>query len=77
MKRRRSEERKKRGLGLISVELEREYRAAIENIPVYDLIKFVPKSIDIGSMQLGSLSARCRIIIGAWLEKHGYLSSKK
>ena len=73
MKRRRSEERKKRGLGLISVELEREYRAAIENIPVYDVVKFAPKAIDIGSMQLGSLSARCRIIIGAWLEKNGYL----
>jgi hypothetical protein len=73
MKRRRSEERKKRGLGLISVELEREYRAAIEKIPVYDLIKFAPKSIAIGSMQLGSLSARCRIIIGAWLEQHGYI----
>jgi len=77
VKRCRSEERKKRGLGLISVELERDYRAAIEKIPVYDLVKFAPKTIDIGSMQLGSLSARCRIIIGAWLEKNGYLKDER
>lgn len=74
MKRVRSRERKKRGLGLISVELEQNYREAVEKIPVFDLIKIAPKSIsDIGSMRLGSLSARCRIIIGAWLEANGYL----
>jgi len=74
VKRRRSQERKKRGLGLISVELEKEYRAAIENIPTHDLLKIIPKSIDgVETMKLGSMSARCRIIIGAWLEKNGYL----
>jgi len=73
-KRRRSQERKKRGLGLISVELEGKYRAAIEAIPIHELLKIVPKSIDsVESMRLGSMSARCRIIIGAWLEKNGYL----
>jgi hypothetical protein len=72
-KRRRNLERKKRGLALLSVELEQDYRKALENISVPDLIKIAPKSIDIGSMRLDSLSARCRIIIGSWLEKNGYL----
>lgn len=78
MKRIRSKERRKAGLGLISVELENEYRDAIADIPIHELLKIVPKSISgIETMRLGSLSARCRIIIGSWLEKNGYLKRSK
>jgi hypothetical protein len=72
-KRIRSQERKKLGLGLVSVELEQNSREAIASIPIHDLLKFVSKSTDVESMRMGSLSAKCRIIIGNWLEKHGYL----
>jgi hypothetical protein len=78
VKRNRKSERKKRGWRLISVELGEEHAEAIEKIPAADMLKIVPKSIPAESLgRLGSLSTKCRIILGAWLEQHGYIKNRK